>query len=267
MCFGYALETRRSLCANLAAANTFKKAHIEEPAVKQAIEDAQFYYISSFFLTVPEGPDTILAVAKHVQENPERKKHLMMNLGAEFLMQFFQDKFQVALQYCDIVFGNESEATAYAKAVGLEDPSDRVAIAKAIASAPKVTPGPRIAVITQGAHPTIVVSGDGEVHTYPVPKLASSKMVDTNGAGDAFVGGFLSHHLRGGSMAVCVQAGHAAARNCIQQSGCVLGDVEESVFNQVLIQAAHDGVEIDEVSVAFTLGFHAGTAKKLENAE
>jgi len=208
----------------------------------------------------------LLAVAKHVQANPDRKKQFMMNLGAEFLMQFFQDKFQVALQYCDIVFGNESEATAYAKAVGLPDPEDRVAIGRAISNAPKATPGPRICVLTHGGDSTIVVTGD-EVRKFPVPKLAKSKMIDTNGAGDAFVGGFLSHHLRGGSLAVCIQAGHAAARNCIQQSGCVLGEVEESVFNQVLIQAAHDGIEIDPISVAFTLGFHAGTAKKLEDAE
>jgi sugar/nucleoside kinase (ribokinase family) len=169
-------------------------------------------------------------------------------------------------RYADLVFGNETEFKAYASAVGLENPDDRVATAIAISKAPKVTPGPRVVVATQGAAHTIVVIGD-EVRLFPVPKLAPSKMVDTNGAGDAFVGGFLSHHIRGGSLAVCVQAGHAAARNCIQQSGCMLGDVEESVFNQVLIQAAHDGVEIDEVSVAFTLGFHAGTAKKLESAE
>ena len=87
---------RRSLCANLAAANTFKKAHIDTEPVASAIEEAQFYYISSFFLTVPEGPDTLLAVAKHVESSPERNKQFMMNLGAEFLMQFFQDKFQVS---------------------------------------------------------------------------------------------------------------------------------------------------------------------------
>jgi hypothetical protein len=35
--------------------------------------------------------------------------------------------------------------------------------------------------------------------------------------------------------------------------------------DQVLIQATHDGVEIDKVSVALTLGF--GTAKQRESAE
>ncbi len=239
---------------------------MEKPEIQKIIDEAQVYYISSFFLTVPEGPASLLQIAKHVEAtHPERTKQFTMNLAAPFLMQFFQAQFQVALQYCDIVFGNEAEAAAYAAATELSSTTDLALIACAISKAPKATPGPRIVVITHGGEPTTVAIGD-KVSTYPVPKLATARMVDTNGAGDAFVGGFLAHHLRGGSMAVCVQAGHAAARNVIQQSGCKLGPVEESVFDQVLIQAAHDGVEIDAVSVAFTLGFHAGTAKKLESA-
>ena len=237
---------------------------MDKPEIVKVVEEAQFIYISSFFLTVPEGPESLLQVAKHVQASENKK--FMMNLAAEFLMQFFQDKFQVALQYCDVVFGNELEATAYATKVGLPDPSDRVATAQALANAPKVTPGSRLVVITQGADPTIVVQ-DGVTRTFPVPKLAKSKIVDTNGAGDSFVGGFLAQYMRGASIPIAVQSGTVAARNCIQQSGCKLGQVEESVFQRVLTKAAHDGVEIDEISVAFTLGFHAGTAKKLENAQ
>jgi adenosine kinase len=260
------LDNERTLVANLAAANTFKKAHIAKPEIAKIIDEATFYYASSFFLTVPEGPATLLEVAKHVASNPTRNKKFIMNLGAPFLMQFFQDKFQAALQYCDIVFGNETEAEAYAKAVALDcAPTDLAAIGKAISKAPKATPGQRISIITHGAEPTVVCIGD-EVQTFPVPKLAKEKMVDTNGAGDSFVGGFLSQYMRGGNMAISIAAGSAAARNCIQQSGAQLGPCEETVFDQVLIQAAHDGVEIDEVSVAFTLGFHAGTAKKLETS-
>ena len=47
---------------------------------------------------------------------------------------------------------------------------------------------PRIIVFTQGADPTIVVE-NGEAMEYPVIKLADGELVDTNGAGDAFVGG------------------------------------------------------------------------------
>lgn len=45
-------------------------------------------------------------------------------------------------------------------------------------------------VFTQGADPTYVVYGT-TVLKFPVQKLLPSEMVDTNGAGDAFVGGIL----------------------------------------------------------------------------
>jgi adenosine kinase len=60
----------------------------------------------------------------------------------------------------------------------------------------------------------------GVVTTYPVPALAKELLVDTNGAGDAFVGGFLSQLILGKSIEACVTAGHYAARIIIQHSGC-----------------------------------------------
>jgi adenosine kinase len=52
--------------------------------------------------------------------------------------------------------------------------------------------------------------------------LAKELLVDTNGAGDAFVGGFLAQLVQGKSIADAVAAGHWAARYIIQQSGTQL---------------------------------------------
>jgi adenosine kinase len=41
----------------------------------------------------------------------------------------------------------------------------------------------------------------GKVTSYPVDKLAKELLVDTNGAGDAFVGGFLSQLAHGKNIA------------------------------------------------------------------
>ena len=46
-------------------------------------------------------------------------------------------------------------------------------------------------------HRLLVWLGVPQVTTYPVIKLAKEDLVDTNGAGDAFVGGFLSQLLLG----------------------------------------------------------------------
>ena len=57
-----------------------------------------------------------------------------------------------------------------------------------MAALPKVSDRKRTVVITQGCDPVIVVVGTA-VAEYPVNILPKDKIVDTNGAGDAFVGG------------------------------------------------------------------------------
>ena len=45
-------------------------------------------------------------------------------------------------------------------------------------------------------------------------------LVDTNGAGDAFVGGYISQLVQGGDVAKCCAAGNYAANKIIRVSGC-----------------------------------------------
>ena len=78
---------------------------------------------------------------------------------------------------------------------------------------------PRVVVITHGANPTIIAT-EGAVKEYPVHEIEADAIVDTNGAGDAFVGGFLSQLIQGKSVEQCVHAGHWSARLIIQRSGC-----------------------------------------------
>lgn len=51
----------------------------------------------------------------------------------------------------------------------------------------------------------------------PIPK---EKIVDTNGAGDAFVGGFVAWLIKGKSVEDCVRAGNYAAGVVICNEGC-----------------------------------------------
>ena len=76
----------------------------------------------------------------------------------------------------------------------------------------------RLVVITQGADPTIVVQ-NGKITEYPVIPIAADKIVDTNGAGDAFVGGFLSQLVQDKPVERCVAAGNYLANLIIQRSG------------------------------------------------
>ncbi|XP_014483891.1 PREDICTED: adenosine kinase 2 [Dinoponera quadriceps] len=204
----------RSLCANLAAANCFSHSHIEKPENKRLIDAARYIYISGFFLTV--SPDSIQTVAKHAHEHD---KMFMMNLSAPFLCEYFQKPMLAALPYVDILFGNETEADTFARVNGLAT-TDRKQVALKISQIEKINgKRKRIVVITQGCE-AVLVAEDGTVTEYPVIKLPEEKVVDTNGAGDAFVGGFLAQLVQSKSMETCIKCGIWAATEIVQMSGC-----------------------------------------------
>ena len=49
-----------------------------------------------------------------------------------------------------------------------------------------------------------------------VPAQAVDDIVDTNGAGDAFLSGFLLAHLEGRDVEACLQLGHTQAARCLR---------------------------------------------------
>ncbi|EGD75309.1 adenosine kinase b [Salpingoeca rosetta] len=204
----------RTLVANISAANNYKLDHLEKPEIWGLVESAKYYYISSFFITV--SPPSIMKVAKHAAET---NKVFAMNIAAPFICQFFKEPLMEASQYWDVIFGNESEAEAFSKAADFGT-TDLKEIATRMMDLPKVNKErPRIVVITHGANPTIVAT-EGKVTEYPVHEIDAEHIVDTNGAGDAFVGGFLSQLIQGKDVDACVHAGHWAACLIIKRSGC-----------------------------------------------
>lgn len=81
------------------------------------------------------------------------------------------------------------------------------------------TSRPRIVVITQGAESTVLVSSaePDSPKVYAVHPLTEAQIVDTNGAGDAFAGGFLGAWVAGKNVDECVEAGHKLGGMCVQQ--------------------------------------------------
>lgn len=150
-----------------------------------------------------------------------------------------------AFPYVDILFGNEAEADAFAKANNL-NATDRRQIALKISEMVKINgKRKRIVVITQGAE-VVLLAKDGTVTEHPVIKLPEEQIVDTNAAGDAFVGGeyrslaatagnlriipigkfssffsgFLAQLIQDKSLDTCIKCGIWAATQILQKSGC-----------------------------------------------
>jgi len=203
----------RSLVANLSAANCYEISHYETAEIQELVTAANIVYCAGFFLTV--SPPTMIALGKHVAE---KHKTFCLNLSAPFICQFFKDPLLSVMPYVDFLFGNESEAAEFGKAMGWGEELDVVAL-KAAAMPKESGSRPRVVVFTQGKDPTIVALGGG-ISKFDVDELPKEALVDTNGAGDAFVGGFLAKLSQAADLAECVRAGNWAARQIIQVSGC-----------------------------------------------
>mmetsp|Transcript_24117 Transcript_24117/g.66860 ORF Transcript_24117/g.66860 Transcript_24117/m.66860 type:complete len:373 (+) Transcript_24117:33-1151(+) len=214
-CAALIKDGERSLVTNLDAANNFKPSHLQTDEAKQIVDLAKIYYSAGFFLTV--SVPSLVEVAEHAVAND---KTFCLNLSAPFIVDFFGDQMATAMPYADFLFGNESEAAAYGKKHGMGE--DLKEIALKVAALPKKNESkPRTVVFTQGSESTIVAV-NGTVTEYAVEPLAKELLVDTNGAGDAFVGGFLAQLAQGKDMEACVKAGHWAAKFIIQTSGTQL---------------------------------------------
>ena len=143
-----------------------------------------------------------------------------MNLSAPFLSQFFSEPMLKVMALSNLVFGNETEAVEFSKKMefGTEDIKE---IALKISKLELKGKGSRTVVITQGNEP-VVVALDGKTIEFPVTALKTENIVDTNGAGDAFVGGYLAQLVQGRDLDTCVRCGIWAATEIIQRSGCTM---------------------------------------------
>merc|ERR1712039_311780 len=213
-------DASRSLVANLSAANEYKISHLEEAQNWALVEQAKIVYSAGFFITV--SPDSMEKVAKHCCE---KGKTYCLNFAAPFILQVppFKAVVTKLLPYVDYLFANESEAAEFAKSEGWTE-TDVEDIAKKVSLLPKENnEKPRTVVFTQGVDPTIVAI-KGEVTKYPIIPLAKELVIDTNGAGDAYVGGFLAGMVEGHGVAECCSMGAYSASVIVQRSGCTFPD-------------------------------------------
>ncbi|KAG2153589.1 Ribokinase-like protein [Suillus bovinus] len=207
----------RSLVTTLRAAEMFEQSHLSSPAVAPLVDAAKVFYVEGFFLT--HGTPVVLELS---QKASAASKVFAMNFSAPFIPQFFGAQLQSVLPFCDIIIGNETEAEAYATANNLPDTKDLAAIAKAVAVSPKSNKSrPRVVVFTHGAESTILVSSaePDSPKVFKVSPISAELIVDTNGAGDAFAGGFLGAYVAGKSLDECVEVGHKMGAMSVQLVG------------------------------------------------
>lgn len=217
-CAAVVAGKERSLCANLSASLKYPTAHLD--ANIKFLEAAKMVYATGFFIT-----SNIEALRKVNHYCAEHDKPFYFNIAANWLLHTNFDDVMDAIEYSDYVFCNEDEASLMAEKKGFEA-SNRLAAAKFICNYKKAnTKRPRVVVVTQGADPILIVTsqadGEAQVTEVPIPAINEDLIVDTNGAGDSCVGGFLAGMAQGHSQEESMKAGIALAQKIICKHGCV----------------------------------------------
>lgn len=206
-------DHNRSMVTDLGAANHYDLEHLKSPEVWKLVQNATHYFVGGYHLTV--CPPAIQELAKQAAEND---KPFIFSLSAPFICQFFKDPLDAAAPYWDYVIGNETEALAYAESHGLET-KDIKEIALHLSALPKENKKrERVAIITQGTDATIVAVG-GKIQEFPVHAIDAKLIYDTNGAGDAFAGGFVAGLVSGVSLEQAIDQGQWLAQLSIRELG------------------------------------------------
>ncbi|KAK4874843.1 hypothetical protein RN001_014203 [Aquatica leii] len=203
-------EDNRSLCTDLGASKFFTLEHLKRKEVWDYVQTGSCIYVPGFFLSV--SVDCVLTIAKNTTE-----KIFALNLSAPFIVERYSQEIFWLLPYVDLLFGNESELRALARAFGFTS-KNLNQISKYVYTL-NCRDKSMVMVITRGSKSVFLVHNN-EITKHRVKTLDKSRIKDTSAAGDAFVGGFLGSFVSGESLDACVSCGINVAQTVIQSSGC-----------------------------------------------
>ena len=150
------------------------------------------------------------------------------NLPASFFLETLAQDIKNICEYADIIFANAAEALCFLSVLNIKNNGSVLDIAEKLCiNIPKKNKNKkRVVVVTAGPNPAACFEYDHKnkkvtfCDVFHVKHVSVENIIDTNGAGDSFAGGFLSQYMKGRSLDKCMIAGHWAAAIIIQTRGC-----------------------------------------------
>jgi adenosine kinase len=212
------------------------RAHITELGASTKISNEYFKRVEQYFINVKLIFTELYILAdqrelcfKLAEMGLDNKRIYGFNLPSCMFIKNFLDDIVKMISFADIVFANFDEAVDFCSFYGISTNSTIADMVKELAKLPKRNKHKnRIFVVTSGTNPAWVCEYDFEkdcvkyCESFEIRAIPEELIVDTNGAGDSFAGGFLSQYMRGKSIEQCMKAGHWAASMIIQQIGFVV---------------------------------------------
>ena len=206
----------RCLVPDIQASKNLSKEFIEEKL--ESIYQHDVLLIEGYYLK--ENYDLCKFLC---QEFKKQNKLVILTLSAVCIVQYHMDKIREIADMSDMIIGNmeETEVLAGGKNAVFQDTYEKVHKI--------LSPKNRLLVVTCGSHGVYC-----SIYNYQSMRLdlilqcfpnfvKNDDIVDLNGAGDAFLGGFLAMYLKGNinnKLFSCCKAGNNAASVILRNVGC-----------------------------------------------
>lgn len=201
------------MTANIGAALKVEHKFIED-SINAFTAHPSLYYIEGFFI-----PDK-MHICRYLHEAFKTKALLITNLNAPYIVKTFPKDITWLTKKADIVFGNRDEFEELASINGFQAMEDLLTDLLNEYTGEKKT-----IIVTDGANPVFFYEGNSkhiESDVVNVPKVPKDEIVDTTGAGDSFVAGFIHALIEGKSTRECIEAGTEISARVIKVIGCNL---------------------------------------------
>ncbi len=189
-------DGQRTMNTYLGACVDFSAADLDA----EAIGAAAILYLEGYLFDPPHAQAAFREAAR-IARAAGRK--VALSLSDAFCVDRHRAGFLDLLASVDILFANEAEICALFEQNEFESAANVAA---------QMVP---LAVLTRSEAGSVVIAGA----TRHQVEAASTTVLDTTGAGDAYAAGFLTARARGDSLAACAQLASAAAAAAIAQIG------------------------------------------------
>lgn len=236
-CVVFVTEEDRTLLAGLGAAKEYSITTFESEKIQHALKTANIFATSGFFVEVCF--QAILRSAQYIHQFRSDDCSFVFGLSASYIPEKYINEIFQLLPMIDYIIGNQEEFVSLYKSINNTlqiETHDQLLYLQACSDQPENNTLERILTeIHTHLKPTCIMlctrahlpaisfnskDSSGCIKYHECIHVPKEKLVDVNGCGDAFKGGFIYGLSKSYPLDASIYMGHYAASTVAQNVGC-----------------------------------------------
>lgn len=241
----------RSLLTDLGSSGKLSQDHVDScwKEISQACKETKLSFIESSLI------DNIDVIKKFIDISKECDSHIVCNIFKSDFLTKYKESYKLLLENSTIIFCNINEAIFFITeilCINLDHSNDNekdkkvltieeVAFKLASNIENKNKNPEKLLIITNSKKPSHVLRYSYETQTIVENQESSTfyineeEIIDTNGCGDSFLGGFLASLITGKKLKKCLQIGNICGAFALKNSGFNIpkGKIEKDLLIEI----------------------------------